>query len=240
MFKRLFFFLFSLSVSAAHTEETASLNTEKISEAIGHMIGENLHQLGLKIDLQAVVKGLQDEAAGKASPLNEDQCLQGISALQEESFSFIAEKNLQEAAQFLKKNKEEEGIVSLDEGQIQYRILKEGQGESIQPYNAPLVRYSGRYLNGQYFAETQDEVISLEDAIPGFSKGIIGMKKGETRTLYVHPDQGYGKQSANSLLIFEVEVVKTDALSEARAAANCEIVPTPSKQVEKGESLSTQ
>ena len=34
--------------------------------------------------------------------------------------------------------------------------------------------------------------IPLDQTIPGFSKGIVGMKEGEKRRLFVHPDLGYG------------------------------------------------
>lgn len=56
-------------------------------------------------------------------------------------------------------------------------------------------------------------MISLDETIPGFSKGIVGMKEGEKRTLYIHPDLAYGVNGSlppNSLLTFEIEIVKAN------------------------------
>ena len=94
------------------------------------------------------------------------------------------------------------------------------------------MQYKASYLNGQIFGTSNgDELLSLDEAIPGFSKGIIGMQEGEIRTLYIHPDLGYGKQgqlNPNSLLIFEVKVVKVDAAADAHAASNTELAqPEP-------------
>ena len=60
-------------------------------------------------------------------------------------------------------------------------------------------------------------MVSLDETIPGFSKGIIGMKEGEKRTLYIHPDLAYGVNGnlpPNSLLTFEIEIVKANSPQE--------------------------
>lgn len=72
-------------------------NIAKVSEAMGHIIGKNLDSLGLDLDLDAVVKGLKAEAEGKGSPMNEDECIQAIAALQEEKMNIATEKELQNA-----------------------------------------------------------------------------------------------------------------------------------------------
>ncbi len=218
-----FLFLIAASLSAENTPEH---DIAKISEAMGHLIGKNLQALGLDLDVAAVVKGLQDAADGRHPPLSEDECVQAIAVLQEENFSAVAEQNLIEADDFLKANQKKEGIVTLEEGKLQYQILKEGEGAAVEPYNSPIVRYEGRYLNGKTFwSAANDELISLEETIPGFSKGLVGMKEGEIRTLYLHPDLGYGKQSPllpNALLIFEVEIIKADGSADAHSAANAD------------------
>lgn len=199
-------------------------DTRKISESLGHLIGKNLESLGLPIDMQALVKGMEDSAAGKDSPLNEDACVEALTALREQKLLEKGEKNLIEAAAFLEQNKNQKGIVSLEEGKLQYKIDKEGTGEAVQAYNSPLVRCKGTFLTGEAFQSGfEQELISLEETIPGLSKGILGMNEGEIRTLYIHPSLGYGKQphlNPNALLIFEIEVIKADASSQGRAVLN--------------------
>jgi peptidylprolyl isomerase len=221
-----FIFLLLLTSSLAAQEEE---DVAKISEAMGHLIGKNLQDLGLNIDLEAVVRGLQDEAQGKNSPLSEEECVMAIASLQEESAVALSKKNLVEAESFLQANSHSQGVVSLEEGKLQYKVLKEGSGDTVQPYNSPLVRYSAKSLSGAPLMQSEtQEMISLDDAIPGFSKGILGMKEGEVRTLYVHPDLSFGKSNKpdpNALLIFEIELIKADASSEAHAASSSETLP---------------
>lgn len=216
-------FLFFLTALSLHAEPSAEHDIAKISEAMGHLIGKNLQSLGLDLDVQAIVKGLQDAATGKHSPMSEDECVQAIAILQEENFSAVAEQNLIEADNFLEKNKKNEGVVSLEEGKLQYKIVKEGSGQTVESYNSPIVRYTARYLDGQVLGSVaDDELISLDETIPGFSKGLVGMKEGEVRTLYLHPDLGYGKQGhflPNALVIFEVELIRADGSGDAQAAA---------------------
>jgi peptidylprolyl isomerase len=218
MGKIFFLILLSFSLHAEPASKT-DLDLSRISEAMGHLIGKNLQDLGLKIDLEAVVKGLQDAAAGKNPPLDEDECTQAIASLQEENLVLTAAKNLAAAEEFLEKNKVQAGVVSLEKGQIQFQTVKEGiKEEAVQPYNSPLIRYSGHYLNGEIFGKSEEgEIVSLEETIPGFRKGILGMKEGERRTVFIHPNQGYGDKSAapNSLLIFDIEIVKTDAMASS-------------------------
>jgi peptidylprolyl isomerase len=223
---KLHYLFFLFTAMSVHAESSSEHDIAKISEAMGHLIGKNLEALGLELDVQAIVKGLQDASEGKHPPMNEEECVQAIAILQEENFSVLAEQNRQEADDFLTDNKKKNGIVTLENGKLQYEILKEGSGQTVEPYNSPIVRYTARYLDGQILgAVTDDELISLDETIPGFSKGVIGMKEGEVRKLYLHPDLGYGKQNhllPNALVVFEVEVIKADGSADAHAASKAD------------------
>ena len=187
----------------------------KLSEAFGHMIGQNLESLGLNFDMNQVLIGLQDSIEGKDSPLSEAETVQAITALQEEEFQKQSDKNLEDAETFLTANAKAEGIVEIEENKLQYKVLDEGTGAEVQPHFNPLIRYTGRFIDGKEFGSSQeDEAISLDETIAGFSKGLIGMKEGEKRTLFIHPDLGYGASGflpPNSLLVFDIELVKANA-----------------------------
>jgi len=195
-------------------EEEKGLDIPKISEAFGHLIGKNLDSLGFKFDMDKIIQGIQDSVIGKDSPMSESECIQAISQDQEKKFKKLAGVNLEEAAKFLEANLSQQGIVVLEDKKLQYKIEKEGTGETVQAHFSPLIKYTGKFLDGRVFgASKEDEMISLDETIPGFSKGIIGMKEGEKRTLYIHPDLAYGVNGnlpPNSLLTFEIEVVKAN------------------------------
>lgn len=213
--------LFTLSLAA---EEKTVRNEElvKISEAMGHLIGKNLQALGLPLDIEALVRGMQEASTGKESPLTEEECMDALSHLQEESLIKVAETNLKDANAFLLENQKKEGMIVLDSGKLQYQVLKQGDGQVVESYSKPLIRYRGKCLNGPVIPVTE-EFVDLDETILGFQKALIGMKEGEVRTLYIHPEYGYGDQphpTPNALLIFEVELIKADGSIEAHAATN--------------------
>jgi len=197
------------------TSSDNNIDISRLSEAFGHLIGKNMENLGLKFDLSGVVKGLQDAAAGKASPMTEVECVQAITTIQESLFKQQAEKNLQLANSFMAKNANETGIVKVENGKLHYKVEHNGNGDEVQENFSPLIRYVGKFLDGSVFgASKEEEVISLDETIPGITKGLVGMKEGEKRILYIHPDMGYGTSSPlppNSLLTFEIEVVKANS-----------------------------
>lgn len=211
----------NLNGEESKTNNTASSNDSeqpeiaKISEAFGHLIGKNLESLGFQFDMQAVVQGLKDASAGKSSPMSEVECIQAITSIQEAAYKEQSKINLAKAEEFLKKNKKTKNIVSLEKGKVQYKVEKEGQGNSIQPNLTPVIRYVGKFLDGSVFGQShEDEPISLDEMIPGLKQGMLGMKEGEKRTIYIHPEMAYGTRGTlppNSLLTFEIEVVKADS-----------------------------
>ena len=191
---------------------------KKMSEAFGHLIGKNIDALGVDIDLELVIKGLQNEKKGQPSPLSDTECIEGLSLAQKEAFEKQAKSNLEKAEGFLKENAKNKDVVVLEEGKVQYKIEKNGQGPAIDGHASPLIRYVGKYLDGSVFSSSTDpHMISLDESIQGFSKGLVGMKEGEKRTLYIHPEYGYGARGVfppNSLLTYEIELVKAQADKE--------------------------
>lgn len=207
------------NVAAAKGAETNSAqnmhDVARISEAFGHLLGKNLESIGFKFDIAQVIKGLRDASSGKDAPMTEMECVQAISAIQEAAFKQQALENMQKADEFMTKNASTSGVVTVEPGKIQYKVEQTGAGPTVEDHFTPLIRYTGRLLDGSVFGSSkEDEPISLDETIPGFTKGLIGMKEGEKRTLFIHPDMGYGASGLlppNSLLCFEVEIVKANA-----------------------------
>jgi peptidylprolyl isomerase len=200
-----------------------------VSEAFGHFIGRNLNSPGIQFDLEKIIKGIRDGAAGKPAPLSDAEYEKAMASMQEQAFKATAESNLKAAEEFLKKNKNTAGIIEIEPGKLQYMILSEGKGPAVTAHDTPTVHYSGKYLDGKEFgASGENEPISvpLAQTIQGFSKGIMGMKEGEKRRLFVHPELGYGTAGMlqpNALLIFDIEVVKaTDPNHDGSASSNLE------------------
>lgn len=88
-----------------------------------------------------------------------------------------------------------------------------------------MVHYTGKLTNGTVFdssigrGEPFGFVLGAGMVIPGWEKGILGMKVGEKKTLTIAPEDAYGAQGVsnpatgeviipgNATLVFDVELV---------------------------------
>lgn len=217
----------TLACGALYGEDAASKDfsneeIQKVSEAYGHFVGKNLNPPGFKFDLNSFIQGVRNGVEGKTSPMTEQEFEATIAKIQEQSMAKQAQENLEKANAFMEKNGKESGIIVLEPNKLQYQILTPGTGEAVVEGGTPLVNYTLKFIDGSVFAST-DELggaipIPLTQVFPGFSKGVPGMKEGEKRRLFVHPDLAYGTNGPlppNSLLIFDIEIVKAQAPKDA-------------------------
>lgn len=204
-----------------------------LSEAFGHMLAKHIQTLGINFDVAQLVKGLQDANDGKPSPMDEMKCLEAIGQARQQSFLRMAKKNLQDAEAFLQQTATKDGVQKLEDGKLYFKIEKEGEGAAVAAGNTPLIRYKGSFLDGKVFgASKEDDLVMLDETIPGFSRGLLGMKEGEKRTLYIHPELGYGTSGQlppNSLLVFEIELVKAN--SETGKSQSVTSTTTPQTEI---------
>lgn len=208
---------FSLTLfSEAKSQDNKSVETDvkTLSKVMGHLIGKNIKNTAIPLDEKALLEGLQESFSGKTLPLSEKQCEEILTNAHEKAHKELAFKNLKEAETFLQNNSKANKIVSLEKGNLQYRIEKKGKGNKVQSYNRPLIRYKGKYLDGTVFTQTiEPERVCLDETIPGFKKAVEGMREGEIRTVFIHPDLSYGESGSllpNALLTYEIEVLQAD------------------------------
>lgn len=209
--------------------EQSDLDINKISQALGNFIGRNLNSPGVHFDLESVIKGIREGAAGKPSPLNDQEYEQAMAQLQQQAITTVSTKNLEAADAFLKENSKAKGVVEVIPGKLQYLILEEGNGPAVTEHGNPQITYTGRYIDGTIFGSSDAAggpiTVPLDQTIPGFGKGLAGTKEGEKRRLFVHPDVGYGTSGQllpNSLLIFDIEVIKASSPEEQEGSDGLE------------------
>lgn len=205
------------NAKAAPSSSQASneIDMKKLSEAFGHFIGRNLKSPGVTFDLDSIIQGMRDGAAGKPAPMSDQEYEAMMIKVQELAFNRLADDNLKAADAFMAKNAQDSNVKSIVPGKLQYIVLQEGTGAAVPEHGSPTIKYTAKYLDGTVFDSSEAAggtvTIPMDQTIPGFSKGITGMKEGEKRKLFVHPDLAYGKTGQlppNSALIFEVEIVK--------------------------------
>ncbi|MBA3237687.1 MAG: FKBP-type peptidyl-prolyl cis-trans isomerase [Parachlamydiaceae bacterium] len=193
----------------------APVDMKKVSEAFGHFIGRHLKSPGANFDLDSVIRGLREGSEGKPAPMTDKEYEQMMTQVQKSAFEKVSQENLKAANDYIRDNSKASGIVVVKPEKLQYKIVKEGNGPVVETNGSPQINYTGKFIDGTVFGSSEDSggpvTIPLGQTIQGFSLGIAGMKEGETRRLYVHPDLGYGTTGhlpPNSLLIFDIEVIK--------------------------------
>lgn len=95
--------------------------------------------------------------------------------------------------------------------EFSFDVLKEGTGVAAVVSKEVTVDYKGMFLDGKVFDQgTFPFTLGVGQVVQGFDKGVLGMKVGETRKIYIPSEMGYGARGAgaaippNSDLIFEV------------------------------------
>jgi peptidylprolyl isomerase len=201
---------------------TTSSDVQKISEAFGHLIGRNLDHPGVTFDPENVIKGIRAAQEGTASPMTESEYEEALGQIHERAFNDLASNNMISANEFMEDNAYKDGVVEVETRRLQYQVLNSGAGTDVAEHSSPTITYVGTYADGTVFGSSEDGggpvTLHLDQTIDGFNRGIVGMKEGEKRRLYIHPDLGYGTGGhlpPNSLLIFDVEVVTADTVDDS-------------------------
>ena len=97
---------------------------------------------------------------------------------------------------------------------LYYSIEKEGTGMQVSANNTVYMTYKAYLLNDTIFDENKTgTTLSLPNTIKGWQEGIPKFKVGGKGKLFIPSKLGYGTEAvgtipANSVLIFEVEVIE--------------------------------
>ncbi len=121
--------------------------------------------------------------------------------------------------EFLKKNKSAEGVKTTASG-LQYKVVKEGTGAKPGPNDTFTAHYKGTLVNGEVFDQSKPEApltLGVGQVIPGWTEGLQLMPVGSKYIFWIPSELGYGERGAgakippNSVLVFEVELLKSEA-----------------------------
>ena len=214
-------FVFSCS-QKQELPSVQSLNTkaDTISYSLGADIGENLKRQQIDFDYDALITGLVDAYETNQVKLDQTERRKAMMDLQQlirDKATETTRDNLEEADAFLAKNKVENTDVKETPTGLQYRVLRQGGGNSPSAKDRVKVHYAGRLLNGQEFdssiARGNPAEFTLDKVIKGWTEGLQLMKEGDKFEFFIHPRLGYGSRSTpkipgNSCLIFEVELIE--------------------------------
>jgi len=166
-----------------------------------------------EINFEQMLAGMKDAEANKPLPLDlEKRCQKRVEELTTDVWDYYCQTNLESANSYLAKIATQPIIKELKKGKLFYEVLRAG---SISSKAKPKFQYSVHGLDkgelDELYTSKEPLPVDLDAAVEGFFLGTKGMKIGEKRKIYVHPDLAYGEYGTltnvppQCLLVFEVE-----------------------------------
>ena len=196
---------------------------DKISYIIGTQLAQSIKKEGVEVNLEPLILGLQDVLEGKILRLTKEETLQVYTAYQQRirnqraaELQKQAAENLAKGTVFLEANMAKEGVTVLPSG-LQYKVLKEGTGETPTANDKVKTHYRGTLIDGTEFDSSykrnQPAEFAVTGVIKGWTEALQLMKTGAKWELYIPADLAYGTRGRpsippNSVLIFEIELLE--------------------------------
>ena len=197
---------------------------DQASYCIGLDIGKSIASDKLKLNPDAVAKGLLD-GLKKSQPLLTDEQVQQVmtkfsqmrKAEADVESKKAGEKGLKEGQAFLAANAAKQGVQKTPSG-LQYQVLKKGTGETPKATDVVRVHYHGTLIDGKVFDSSVEKKEPAEfpvnRVIPGWTEALQKMKVGDKWKLVIPAELAYGERGTpggpigpNQVLIFEVELL---------------------------------
>ena len=209
----------SYSSNAQRKKDRLVDQSDSLSYAIGISVANSLKSQQIPdLKLEKIYQAINDVMGKKQTKMSNDESQKFIQTYMMNLSEKQKKDNLEKANKFLEENKKGDGVVVLPSG-LQYEILRKGTGESPVSSSTVKTNYKGMLLDGTVFDSSYDRGKPIEfqvgRVIDGWQEALKLMKPGAKWKLYIHPDLGYGDRAtgsipANSLLIFEIELLSVE------------------------------
>lgn len=198
------------------------IDRNKLSYAIGYEIGRDFIEKKMDVDVNTVIKALQDGYAKRQPTVAEADMRQVLGRMREKmigeakvEFERVARENKTKSDRFMAENKAKKGIVVLPSG-IQYRVIEEGAGRRPTPTSNVTVHYRGSLSNGfefdSSFARGTPASFKVDTVIEGWKEVLPLMKVGDHWQVFLPPEKAYGLRGQgpigpNEPLVFDIKLV---------------------------------
>jgi len=217
----------TLTAGAAGAQDTTS-EKGKLSYALGYDLGRNLAESGEAIDVNTVIKAVQDGFAKKEPGVPVDQLRVAVENMQkrqqakmQEEFNKLAAANKASSDAFLAQNKAKSGVQTLPGG-VQYRVVETGNGAKPTAASDVQLQYKGTLPDGTVLIDTSQAqqgqpagpVTLKVSQIPlvGLREALTQMPAGSRWEVVLPGDKAYGStiqagRMANQAVVFDVKLV---------------------------------
>ncbi|MCU1216876.1 FKBP-type peptidyl-prolyl cis-trans isomerase [Stenotrophomonas maltophilia] len=201
----------------------------RLSYYFGYDYGNNLAELtgrGEQLDINSVVKGLQDAYAKKQPAITAEQLKPAVEAFQKREqgraqaakaeYEKAAAENKTKSDQFIAANKAKAGVQSLPSG-VQYRVIEAGKGAKPTQASTVQLEVAGPFPYGQRPTEARpaQQIPSIkvsEVEMKAMRETLLQMPAGSKWEVTLPPDQAYGADPRtpfppNVAVQFEIKLV---------------------------------
>ena len=196
---------------------------QKASYGFGVDFAKRLQQQGIDLDIEALNRGIKDQASGNKLAFEEGEMnqfkaeySQQLRAELQKQQAELAAKNLEAGKKFLAENAKKDGVVTTESG-LQYKVIKSGDGPSPKADDTVTTHYRGTLIDGREFDSSysrgQPASFPVNGVIKGWTEALQLMKVGDKWQLYIPSDLAYGSSQRseliqpNSTLVFELELL---------------------------------
>ena len=192
------------------------------SYSVGLSFANQWRDSGLfpRMSADQLLRGIRAGLAG--TPISADDRARA-GEFMKTAYNALAARNQAKAVEFLARNAREPGVHATASG-LQYQVLTAGDaaGRPAGPRDRITVKYRGRFIDGTEFDSTEARgrpaVIQTAMVMQGWREALASMTTGAKWRLFIPPGLAYGTTPPpsippNSLLIFEVELVRIEPLA---------------------------
>jgi FKBP-type peptidyl-prolyl cis-trans isomerase FklB len=230
------FFAVIVAASTAFSQNSPELKDEKdkVSYSIGLDIGTTFKKQKMDINPDLIMAGMRDAMNGNKPLMTDEQVKETMTAYSKtmiEKQTAIAKEagaaNAAAGEKFLAENKTKEGVKVTPSG-LQYKVLKEGSGDSPKETDTVVVNYRGTLIDGTEFDSSykrnEPATFPVNRVIKGWTEALQLMKPGAKYQLFIPSALAYGERGAgqdigpNQTLIFDVELLSVKPAGDASTA----------------------
>jgi len=199
-----------------------------------------MHGAGITNEVvpESITRGIKEGLQGTQPSAADQQLIQSFVRSVGDA---AAARNQAAATGFLARNGHEKGVVTTASG-LQYKIIAAGdkKAPAISAADSVTVDYRGKLIDGSEFDSSYSRGVPatfpVNGVIKGWQEALVMMKPGAKWQLFIPPELAYGPRAqpkipANSLLIFEVNVLSAEAAgAPPKAPPGTPPTPPPAKK----------
>lgn len=194
----------------------------QLSYAIGYEMGKAFEDNNIYVNINDFTKGVEEGLSNTETPyLSQEKVAAILKNFRNktilESQRILknrAKENLRQGKTFLRKNSEEPGIITLDNG-MEYKILESGTSDTKPKISSRVVvSYAGYHLDGKVFDQSQKSTFKVANVIAGWQQILPMMKVGDHWKIYVPSHLAYGPEGApdiigpNETIAYDIHLLK--------------------------------